>query len=397
MQSVEVKEAAIDAMATQASSTGIIRDWEDRFAERTGASRAFAFGFARNALAATLRAAGLGPGDRILMSPFTCKVVPLAILAAGLEPAYVDICADTLNLDPSILRDHVGARTRALLFQRTYGSGEGSEQAIEFARVHDMLSIEDCAQCMPSAEAWAADAAIFSNNPGKPLPAGSGGMVVLRSAVLAGRVEEERGRFPRQGRAGDLRARLEAWVRNTLVGPSLYWPAFELNRRLDPSYRPRPRATEVDEEVNAVASRIGDGQAAAGLRWLAKADTVAAHRADCCAAYARGLGGLQGIVLPMTGDASLYFFPVLVDRKDVLLDAAKRARLEIVAWPARTPIYPVLDPSHLATYGYRNGSCPHAEDAARRVIGLPTHPLIRPAHIERIVGLVRTHAGSNAS
>jgi len=380
------------ATAVDGTRPGHVAHWERRFAGWTAASDAVAFTHARTALAAVLRAAGLEPGDQVLLSPLTCKVVPLAILGAGLEPVYVDIDARTLNLDAARIADRVGPRTRAVLFQRTYGLGGGAGEALRTARAGNLFFVEDCAQCMPANDVWIGDAAIFSNNPGKPLPAGSGGIVVVRDAGLAAAVRTRQSRLPVTGAVAAALSLAQAWARNRLLRPSLYWTAFDANRLIDASYRPRGRSVEIADEFDAAAGRIHDSQARAGIVWLERAAEIAAHRFACCDDYARLLGSLHGPAVP--AGSSLYYYPVLVDRKDTLLERARRDRCEIVAWPISTPIYPVTDDAALGTYRYDTGACPVAEDVARRLVGLPTHPLVRPADRERIAALVLRHMES---
>jgi dTDP-4-amino-4,6-dideoxygalactose transaminase len=186
-------------------------------------------------------------------------------------------------------------------------------------------------------------------------------------------------------------------VRNRLLTPSRYWTAFEINRLINSSYRPRGREIEIEEEFHAVAGRINDSQARAGITWLARVAEIAAHRVACCEDYARspGMAGMTPSAVDVT--APLYYYPVLVDRKAGLLDLARRNRAEIVAWPISTPIYPVTDATALATYGYETGSCPEAERIASRLVGLPTHPLVRPEDREHIAGLVTRHAAGRAA
>jgi len=369
-------------------------DWERSFSQRTAAPFAVSFAYARTALAALLTGAGLEPGDEVLLSPLTCKVVPLAVLAAGLKPVYGDIRRDTLNLDATRLESLRTDRSRAVLFQRTYGNAAGVAPAAAFAKAHGLFFVEDCAQCMPSASAWCGDGAIFSNNPGKPLSAGSGGIALIRNGALAERVRSACETLPVTGRAAAAQAKTEAWVRNHALSPSLYWTAFNLNRRIDPSYRRRPLATELHDEFSAVAARIHPVQARAGLAALAQADAVARQRTACCDAYATMLRDAPGLELPCGGGEPLYYFPVLAPRKDALLRAAQQRRIEIIAWPVRAPIYPLDDSASLEQYGYTGASCPVAEDVAGRLIGLPTHPLIEERHRAALRDLLLEHGAA---
>jgi len=374
----------------------IIAEYERQFATRLRAPHALAFTTARTALATVLRAAGLVPGDEVVLSPLTCKVVPLALLGAGLRPVYVDIRSDSLNLDDLQVPPAVTSRTRAILFQRTYGGDAGATSAARVAREHNLFFMEDCAQCMPRESAWCGDAAVFSNNAGKPLPAGSGGMAIVRDAALAAEVGRMREALPRTTTRQALPSVAEAWLRDRVLTPGLYWPAFDFHRRRSPSYRVRPLAEEIASEFTAASARISVTHARAGLRWLARAESVIQHRAACVRMYADLLHDMPGPA-PLTAVASpLYMFPVLSPRKAALLEEAARRRVEIVAWPITTPIFPVTDAAALAQYGYVPGTCPVAEQAAMSLVGLPTHRLVRPRHCRAAAALVRQFAGGPA-
>jgi hypothetical protein len=100
---------------------------------------------------------------------------------------------------------------------------------------------------------------------------------------------------------------------------------------------------------------------------------------------------VPGLELPGTNEQPLYWFPVLVAHKQPLLEKARRSRIEIVPWPIRAPIYPLMDVGRLEAYGYRAGSCPIAEDVATRLIGLPTHGLVTDNDVRRTITLLKQH------
>ena len=87
----------------------------------------------------------------------------------------------------------------------------------------------------------------------------------------------------------------------------------------------------------------------------------------------------------------LYFFPVLTLEKERLLDAARARHLELVAWPIRTPIYPVESESALPRYAYMPGSCPRAEELARCLVGLPTDFGAQERERKALIELLRVH------
>jgi len=374
--------------------------YEREFARLVGASEAVAFGFARHALTAILRSADLRAGDEVILAPFTCKVVPLAILSTGLQPVYADIDTTTFNLDPASVARSLGARTRAVLFQHTYGNPGGLEAISDFAERHSLLLIEDRAQTLPHAKVVAQRgvASIYSNNLLKPLPAGSGGMAVLGGPGLARRVRAEGEHAPAAVLSRRALLWLEILVHDHLFSPWLYWPLLDLKRRTSSTYRARSLADEIATEIERSRWAPGPAELRRGLRSLLRVSALEKHLRCLCTTYQEGLAGVPGLSLPLRESLQpLYTVPVLTPdpgTKERLVAAARRAHVEIASWPARTPIYPILSQTELRRYGYAPGCCPVSEDLARRVIGLPTHERIGARHSQRILELVARHGGS---
>jgi dTDP-4-amino-4,6-dideoxygalactose transaminase len=370
---------------------------ERHLADALGVEHVITFSYARHGLVSVLAAAGLRSGDEVVLPALTCKVVPLALLSLGLRPVYADICRRTLNLDASAVEAALTQSTRAVIFQHTYGNLEGVAEVAAVARRRGLLFVEDCAQCLPTRLTdytpgrWG-DAAIFSNNLMKPLPVGSGGFVSTNQPTLAARIREWQTSVPVLSMARDWLQRAEAWVHRRVLRPALYWPLFELNRRVATVYHAHDVGAEIRSDITARAYRISDWQARKGDAAL---DTVAesvAHRRAACAMYGERLRTLAGISLPcLDSSFPLYYFPVLVTGKDTLLAAARRGLTEIVPWPIRTPIYPIEAEATLRQYGYEPGRCGVSEDVASRLVGLPTDPSISVGHITKVTSLIQAH------
>jgi dTDP-4-amino-4,6-dideoxygalactose transaminase len=373
--------------------------YEEEFARSVNAAHAIAFGYARHALITILDAAGVEPGDEVILSPLTCKVVPLALLSLKLKPVYADISAETLNLDWRRVERAIRPATRAVLFQHTYGNLAGIEEVAGIAARKNLLLIEDCAQCMPyrakgySPGGWGR-AAIFSNNLLKPLPAGSGGVAVTGDYELARKIQERRDELPPKGIWADLWLRAEKLAHRYFLKPTWYWRLFNLYRSVSPNYRMRPVEVEITKEIARQAHRVSRYQASEGISWLSQVVAHADHRRLCCEEYARALSdptrniaeSLQ--LVPISAAHPLFYFPVLANNKRELLSEARTRRIEVIAWPTSTPIYPIEHARELRAYGYEPGCCPVAEDVAGRLIGLPTHMQITPSDRRRIVTLL---------
>lgn len=369
--------------------------YEKELARLLKVEHVIAFAYARHALTAILESSGLQSGDEVILSPLTCKVVPLALLALELEPVYVDISPKSLNLDAGQLVSRIGPATKAVLFQHTYGHAGGIGEVVKIAHERGLMVVEDCAQAMPSLAgcpraATLGDAAIFSNNLRKPLTAGSGGLAVTRNADLAERLRTIRDRLGGRGALGEATLGLEMLAHKHILKPERYWSLLALSQALRPFYREESVASEIRSQILDTELRISSRQAREGSAWLSRIDQIIDNRRRACSDYARALSDIPGIELPCPASSeALYFFPICVDKKQELLRVARRRRIELVAWPLKTPIYPVEDEALLHRYGYRLESCPESERIARRLVGLPTDPRTTRIHREKVIELVK--------
>jgi len=376
--------------------TDISAVYENTIAGHVDTANAVAFGYARHAIVAALTAAGLKPDDEVILSPLTCKVVPLALLSMGLKPVYADISPDTLNINHAEVQEKITTATRAILFQHTYGHPGGVEDIASLARQMNIFMIEDCAQCMPLRidnyhPGQHGNVAIFSNNAGKPLSAGSGGIAVTNDVMLTEEMRKLRDTMSHRKLADDLLISMETWLHHHLLRPSLYWLLFTLRRRIDSNYSQHSLDAEIANEITKTAMQPSSRQLRRGLHAMRHITSVAHHRITCCKDFHASLGPANRPgTLFESGKAPLYYYPVLTDHKPELLQLARQSRVEIIPWPISTPIYPVEDIAALGVYGYRAGDCPEAESVAARLVGLPTHIKITPEVRKQIISLVQT-------
>jgi dTDP-4-amino-4,6-dideoxygalactose transaminase len=374
-----------------------IERYEIAFAHLVGRRNAFAFAYARTGLVAIMQAAGLGPGDEVILSPLTCKVVPLALLSMGLKPVYADISSRTLNLDPDRAGALVRRATRAIVFQHTYGNAEGVEGIAEICARNALLLVEDCAQAVPQVgkiSTKSGHAAIYSNNPRKPVPAGSGGVVATDDAALAESIKRIRNGLPKQASFERFKWGVNVLLHDVLVGPRLYWPLFSIARKLGSVYRERDLRQEIALDIAQVATQVSGFHLRRGMASLPKISALAAQRMLSCESYASSFLDYPEIMpLPATREP-LYFFPILVADKERLLRKARQRLLELVSWPMRLPIYPVESEKDLLRYGYELGSCLVAERIATRLVGLPTDFGATERGRAALVALIREHHGS---
>ena len=170
-----------------------VRAFERAFADYVGVRGAVATSSGTTALQVALEALGIGAGDTVVTTPFTFVATSNAILHVGARPVFVDVDAQTYNLDPQAVEDAVRReRVRAILCVHLFGLPCDMGALTEIASRHELLLIEDCAQahgarCRGRQVGTFGQAGIFSFYPSKNMTTGEGGMVVTNDDQIARR------------------------------------------------------------------------------------------------------------------------------------------------------------------------------------------------------------------
>ncbi len=134
-------------------------------------------------LAVALRALGIGPGDEVIVPPYTFIATASAALMLGAVPVFVDVDRETLLIDPAGIDAAVTSRTKAIIPVHHGGSPADMDGVMAAARRHGLRVVEDAAQAHGAA--WRGrpvgaigDIGVFSFQSTKPINAGEGGMMV---------------------------------------------------------------------------------------------------------------------------------------------------------------------------------------------------------------------------
>ena len=172
--------------------------FEADLAAYAGRAHAVAVGSGTDALAFALTAAGIGPGDEVLVPAFSFIATASCVLRAGARPVFGDVDEDGL-LDLGAAAARVGSRTRAVIAVGLYGRVPDPAALAAFAARHGLMAIEDAAQSLGGVAADGRRSgalgtlACCSFDPTKTLSApGSGGAVLTDDDALAQRVRELR-------------------------------------------------------------------------------------------------------------------------------------------------------------------------------------------------------------
>lgn len=165
-----------------------------QLAALTGARRAFITGSGTQALELAFLVLGLVPGDEVLLPSFTFASCANAIALRGGVPVFVDIRADTLNIDETQIEAAVTARTRAILVVHYAGVACNMTPIADIAARHGLAVIEDAAHAIGAH--WhgrplgsIGDLAAFSFHQTKNLSVGEAGALLVNDPALVGRTE----------------------------------------------------------------------------------------------------------------------------------------------------------------------------------------------------------------
>ena len=331
-------------------------------AAQLGVAHAIGCSSGTDALWLALAAAGIGPGDAVVTTPFSFFASVSSILRAGATPVLADIDPATFNLSPAAVRTVLDAPQptpiRALLPVHLYGQCADWTAFSRLGQAFGLKLIEDAAQ------AWGADwkgkkagalgdAAAFSFYPTKNLSAaGDAGMVTTNSADLD--------EFARALRQHGMKRRY-------------YHDEIGWNARLD----------GFQAAVLSVKLKHIDG-------WNQARRAVAEKYHELFAAAGSAESGpypTHGIVLPQEVPGSKHVWHQYVIRtasRDELREflATRQIGSEIY-YPVPLHLQEALKP-----LGYKEGDFPEAERAAREVLALPIFPELREDEQQTVVNAI---------
>lgn len=244
------------------SSEGpFVERFEQAFAATVGRKHGIACANGSGALDIAVAAAGIGPGDEVIMPSFTIISPAASVVRAGGVPVLVDSDAVTWNMDVGQIEARVTPHTKAILVVHIYGLPVDMNPVLEIARRHGLTVIEDAAEMHGQTYRGRpcgsfGSMSTFSFYPNKHVTCGEGGMVVTDDDEVAEHCRR---------------------LRNL---------CFQPGRRF------------VHEELGW-NYRMTNMQAALGLAQLEKLDDHVRRKREMGTAYQAALSDLSGIQLPL--------------------------------------------------------------------------------------------------
>ena len=327
-----------------------IKELEERLSSYVGCKYCVSCSSGTDALLLGLMAYGVGPGDAIFTTPFTFIATAEVICLLGVTPIFVDIDANTFNIDPQKLVEAIDSlqrgttqapgipktvKPRGIITVDLFGLPAEYDQINQIAKEHKLFVLEDAAQSFGATYKGKlagnlTDMAATSFFPAKPLGCyGDGGAIFTNNEALTERV-----RSIREHGKGSHK------YDNVRVG---------INGRLDTL------------------------QAAILLSKLEIFDNELNKRQEVARYYSETLADIVKVPHVPDGLKSAWAqYSVLSDKREYFIDRLKEAGIP-------TAIY-YLKPLHLQTafsfLGYQQGDFPVSEEISERIFSLSMHPYL---------------------
>jgi dTDP-4-amino-4,6-dideoxygalactose transaminase len=323
-----------------------VEEFERAFATFVGTRHCVGVASGTDALWLSLKALGVGPGDKVLVPANTFIATALAVSLAGATPVLVDVDPESFTIDVEKARRALEPGTKAIIPVHLYGQPADMQRVMDLAREKGLILLEDAAQAHGAAHTDGGcgtfgQAAGFSFYPGKNLGAyGDGGAVCTDGDAVANRLRE---------------------LRNWGSTVKYHHPVQGFNSRLD--------------TLQAAILKVKLGHLAG---WNER-------RAQIAEWYRIALAPLEGkLVLPrVMGWTARHVYHLFVIRLVQADRDAVLARLHAAGVGAGIH-YPV--PVHLqgayASLGLGVGAMPVTEGLAKQILSLPIYPEMGRADVE---------------
>jgi UDP-4-amino-4,6-dideoxy-N-acetyl-beta-L-altrosamine transaminase len=356
--------AVVDALRSDWLTTGPrVAEFEAAFADRVGANYAIAVSSGTAALHAAVYAAGIEPGDEVIVPPMSFVASANCVRYVDGNVVFVDVRRDTLNLDPAQVESAINNRTRAMVTVDYAGQPSDLNELNQIAQKHNLIVIEDGCHALGATYCGRkvgtlAHLTTFSLHPVKHITTGEGGIVTTDDPEMASRLRS----FRTHGITSDARQR-------ETTG-SWYYEMVNLGYNY----------------------RLTDFQCALGLSQLGKLSAWLKRRHEIAAIYSAAFSALPEIELPA----------VLPDRESAWHLYVLRLNLEQLQ-VGRAEVFRVLRAENIGVNvhyipipwhpyyqkrGYTKGQWPVAEAAYERLISLPIFPAMSDQDAEDVIDAV---------
>ncbi len=337
-----------------------VDEFEKAVADYAGSEFGISVTSGTAALHTAMFAAGIGPGDEVIVPPITFAATANSVLYMGGAAVFADVCEDTLLIDPDEIRKKITSKTKAVAVVDFAGQPCDYDEIRKVTDEYGLILIADSCHSLGAEYKGGkcgsiADITLFSFHPVKHITTGEGGMAVTDKAEFADRMK----RFRNHGINVDYKQRekMGSW----------YYEMTDLGYNY----------------------RMTDFQCALGLSQLKKLDGWVERRQQIAKRYDQAFADVEGVepLSQLTDRTNAYhLYVVKITQKD---RAEVFASLRDNGIGVNVHYIPVhLHPYYRDRFGYGPGLCPVAERAYEQIISLPMFPGLTDGEVGKVIGFL---------
>lgn len=367
-QSIDDKdiEAVVELLKGDFLTTGpTVSEFENKVAEFVGAKYGVAVSNGTAALHMACHAAGIGPGDEVLVPAITFAASSNCVLYCDGTPVFVDIDPKTYNIDINKIEEKITEKTKAIIPVDFSGQAVDMDKILEIAEKYNLLVIEDSAHALGSEYknrkvGTKAHMTEFSFHPVKPVTTAEGGIIVTDDEKLYEKM---------------MLFRSHGITRNKELMDEDHGPWYYEQVDLGYNYR------------------LTDLQCALGISQMDKLDSFIARRREIVSKYNEAFSELEEINTPFEEEFSnsgwhIYVITLNLDklavgRKEVF-EALQKENIGV-----NVHYLPVYLHPYYKNLGYEKGLCPVAEDMYNRMITIPLFPAMTENDVQDVITAVK--------
>jgi dTDP-4-amino-4,6-dideoxygalactose transaminase len=335
--------------------------FEKKFAEYLGEKYVIGLTSATAGLQLSLLALGIGSGNEVITTPMTFVATPLSVMHANATPVFVDVEADTGNIDANLVEAAITPRTKAIMPVHLYGQMVDMVHLKKLAQKHNLAIIEDAAHCLEGVRdgvrvGQLSEATCYSFYATKSITCGEGGAVSTSSDELQEMLQKLR----------------------------LHGMSTDALHRYTKLYR------HYDVDVHGWKANMYNLQAALLIDQIDEIEPRRQERERLAKYYRDSLAGVHGLEMPtfrpdIKQGCHLFTIWVDPDKRDHILWALQDQGVGVAVNYRVCHLYTLFR----RQYGHKEGDFPNAERIGSRTISLPLYSSLRDEEAEYVADTVK--------
>jgi dTDP-4-amino-4,6-dideoxygalactose transaminase len=335
--------------------------FERKFADFLGEDFVIGLMSATAGLQLSLLALGIEPGDEVITTPMTFVATPLSIMHANATPVFVDVEADTGNIDVNLIAAAITPKTKGIMPVHLYGQMVDMVRLKKIAQDNQLFIIEDAAHCLEGVRdnirvGQLSDTACYSFYATKSITCGEGGAVSTSNEELNKIIQKLR----------------------------LHGMSTDAVHRYTKFYR------HYDVDIEGWKYNMSNLQAALLIDQIDDIESRRQKREQLAHYYRASFSGCPGIDLPTLKPGvkqGHHIFTIWVnpEKRDQILWVLQEQGVGVAVNYRACHLYSLFR----RQFGHKEGDFPQAELIGRRTLSLPLYPSLRDEEIEYVAETVK--------